>query len=102
MSVHPHSAQAYHEEELRLSRRAKRIIDWLELHPKATDREVMQGLGYSDMNAVRPRITEAIGAGALVEVAEKRCPVTGKTVRIVDLSLDERGRRQDRRVEVTA
>ena len=102
MRVHPHSREAYHAELPKLSRRAQRIIAWIEAHPKVTDREVMLGLGYSDMNSVRPRITEAVDAGALVEVGEKRCQVTGKTVRIVDLSLDERGRRQDQRIEVAA
>lgn len=97
--VHTHSIAAYHAELPRLSRRAQQIIDWLELHPKKTDREVMIGLGFQDMNCVRPRITEAVDLGALVEVDEKVCPVTRKTVRIVDLSLDERGRRQDARVE---
>lgn len=96
--IHQHSIEAFHVERGRLSRRTLRILDWIELHPCVTDREVMHGLGYSDMNAVRPRITEAVDAGALVEVGEKRCQVTGKTVRVVDLSLDERGRRQDLRV----
>lgn len=45
---------------------------------------------------------EAVELGALIEVSEKRCHLTGKTVRIVDLSLDERGRRQDRRMEAIA
>ena len=97
--IHEHSIEAYHSEQPRLSRRALRILDWIELHPKVTDREVMVGLGFTDMNSVRPRITEAVEAGALVEVGEKRCPVTGKTVRVVDLSLDQRGRRQDARME---
>ena len=96
--IHEHSIAAYHEEGEKLSRRAARILDWLELHPGKTDREVMLGLGFSDMNSVRPRVTELVDVGALVEVAAKRCPVTGKTVRIVDLSLDEKGRRQDRRL----
>lgn len=100
--INPHSRVAYHEEMPRLSRRVLRILDWIEAHPRVTDRDVMVGLGYSDMNSVRPRITEAVDLGALVEVGEKRCEVTGKTVRIVDLSLDERGRRQDSRVEAVA
>lgn len=100
--IHQHSIDAYHSEGVKLSRRALRILEWIELHPKVTDREVMRGLGFSDMNSVRPRITEAVEIGALIEVGEKRCPVTGKTVRIVDLSLDERGRRQDSRVEAMA
>lgn len=97
--IHQHSRAAYHAELPRLSRRAAAIIAWLELHPGKTDREVMIGMGFTDMNSVRPRITEAIDMGALVEVSEKVCPVTHKTVRIVDLSLDEKGRRQDQRVE---
>lgn len=92
--IHTHSIEAYHSEQPKLSRRALRILAWIAAHPNVTDREVMAGLGFSDMNSVRPRITEAVDAGALVEVGEKRCPVTGKTVRIVDLSLDERGRQE--------
>lgn len=95
--IHQHSIEAYHSERPRSSRRLEQIISWLEMHPKATDREIMDGLGFSDMNSVRPRVTEAIHGLRIVEVGEKRCPVTGKTVRIVDLSLDERGQRQDRR-----
>jgi hypothetical protein len=102
MSVHAHSRAAYHSELPRLSRRAEAIVDWLAMHPCKTDRDVMAGLGYTDMNSVRPRITEAIDAGFLVEVGEKVCPVTRKTVRIVDLSLDEKGKRQDARMEVAA
>jgi hypothetical protein len=97
--IHPHSAAAYHSELPKLSRRALQILAWLELHPAKTDREIMLGLGYLDMNSVRPRVTELVDAGRLVEVGEKSCPVTGKTVRIVDLSLDEKGRRQDARLE---
>lgn len=97
--IHQHSIAAYHSELPKLSRRVLAIIDWLELHPKKTDREIMLGMGFTDMNMVRPRVTEAIELGAMVEVSEKVCQVTGKTVRIVDLSLDERGRRQDARVE---
>lgn len=97
--IHEHSRVAYHAELPKLSRRAAAIIAWLELHPRKTDREVMLGMGFTDMNSVRPRITEAIDMGSLVEVGEKVCPMTRKTVRIVDLSLDEKGKRQDRRIE---
>lgn len=97
--IHEHSIQAYHAELPKLSRRALKIMDWLELNPRKTDREVMLGLGFTDMNSVRPRITELVEAGMLVEVGEKACPMTGKTVRIVDLSLDQKGQRQDLRVE---
>lgn len=95
--IHEHSIAAYHQELPRLSRRAQAIIAWLEIHPRSTDREVMVGMGFSDMNCVRPRITEAVELGALVEVGEAICSYTRKTVRLLDLSLDERGRRQDLR-----
>lgn len=42
-------------------------------------------MGFPEPNAVRPRITELIAAGFLQEVGEKRCPVTRKTVRVVDV-----------------
>lgn len=100
--IHANSIAAYHQELPRLSKRAQAIIRWLELHPRSTDREVMVGMGFSDMNCVRPRITEAIEIGALVEVGEAVCSYTHKKVRLLDLSLDERGRRQDQRVEEVA
>lgn len=92
MSVHAHSRDAYHAELPRLSRRASAIVAFIAAHPRLTDREVMQGMGFSDMNSVRPRITEAIDSGELVEVGEKVCPVTRKTVRIIDLSLEAKAR----------
>lgn len=97
--IHEHSIAAYRAEEPRLTKRSEQIVAWLELHPRKTDREIAQGMGFSDMNSVRPRVTELVNVGRLVEVGEKVCQVTKKTVRIVDLSLDEKGRRQDQRQE---
>jgi len=87
--IHQHSVQAHAEEQAlgNLSRRAREIVTWVKAHGPATDREVKDGLGFADMNSVRPRITEAVDTGELVEVAERRCPVTGKTVRVVSVSL---------------
>lgn len=50
-----------------------------------TDRECMIGLGFSDPNAVRPRISELVDARVLEEVGSVACPVTRKTVRRVRL-----------------
>lgn len=55
-----------------------------------TDREVMLALGFSDMNAVRPRLTELVAEGLVNEIGSKDDPVTGKCVRIVALRLDPR------------
>jgi len=90
--MHGHSLAAYREERKNLLTRGQLVLEWLRAHPKSTDRQIMEGLGFRDMNQVRPRCTELVEKGLLVEVGELRCPVTGKTVRILDLSMDERGR----------
>jgi hypothetical protein len=48
-----------------------------------SDRMIMEGLGFSDMNAVRPRITELLKRGLLVEVSNIIDPITKKRVRVV-------------------
>lgn len=83
--MHANSLSAYHSEEVKLSKRAEAVLAWIQLHGPHTDREVMQGMGFAEPNAVRPRITELIDAGRLMEVGDVRCPVTGKTVRRVDI-----------------
>lgn len=85
-TVHANS-HAAHEElsaDGRLSKRQAVIYAWMAAHPQPwTDRGVAAHLNFPDMNCVRPRITELIGRGLLVEVDSVRCPVTGKTVRRV-------------------
>lgn len=83
--MHRHSLDAYLAEKLRLSERARTIYLWVLEHGRATDREIMRGLGFTDPNKVRPRVTELVDACLLAEVAERRDPETGKTVRVVDL-----------------
>lgn len=84
-AVHDNSIQTYREEEGKLSRRGLAILGWLRIHGPHTDRDVMEGMGFREPNSVRPRITELIDAGELEEVGNTRCPVTGKTVRLVGL-----------------
>lgn len=83
--VHPNSLAAYHGSGPALSRRAQTVLDWLRAHGPATDRQAARGLGFGDMNAVRPRITELVDLGLLRETGSRRCEVTGKTVRVVDV-----------------
>jgi len=45
------------------------------------DRQVKDILNLPDMNSVRPRITELINRGFLMEVDSEKCPITGKKVR---------------------
>ena len=91
MSSHPHhrihenSRESYLTGLGMISRRAQMVLEWIRENGKATDRQIMIGLGFREPNQVRPRITELIDAKLLREVGSVRCPVTGKTVRVVDL-----------------
>lgn len=80
---HSNSLHARHEMGARITGRRAEVLAWLEAHSPATDRQIMLGLGYSDMNAVRPRITELLDAGRVREVARVRDEVTGMMVRQV-------------------
>ena len=83
--MHDNSVGAYRAEEFKLSKRAQAIYDWVLVHGPHTDREIMQGMGFPDMNNVRPRITELIELRKFMEVGNVTCRVTGKPVRRVDI-----------------
>ena len=83
--IHANSIQAYHAEKPKLSRRATAILAYITEHGPHTDREVMRGMGFAEPNAVRPRITELVDAGLLMEVGDVTCPTTHKRVRRVDV-----------------
>ena len=83
MSIHPHSLQAYHEGKRHLfSERENEILNALERLGPSTDRRIRTALGYEDLNAVRPRITELHQKGVLQETGSAVDAVTGKRVRI--------------------
>lgn len=84
-AVHANSLAAFRAEAPTLSRRSEMVLDWVRSHGPATDRQVMDGLGFRDPNAVRPRVTELVLDGLLVEIGTTRCTTTGKTVRLVDV-----------------
>lgn len=84
-AIHANSIAAFHAEEARLSKRAEAVLKWITKHGPHTDREVMAGMGFPDMNNVRPRITELVKAGRLMEVGDVVCPLTRKSVRCVDI-----------------
>lgn len=83
--VHDNSINAYRSEEVKLSKRAEAVLLWITEHGPHTDRQVMQGMGFTEPNSVRPRITELIDANKLMEVGNVTCPITKKTVRRVDI-----------------
>jgi len=81
--VHPNSVASYYESLPALGKRAEEVLECYRKHQQMTDRECMQEMGYTDMNSVRPRITELIEADLLTEVRTIKCGVTGKMVRVV-------------------
>ena len=89
--IHPHSREAY--QELDLGKRQRLIIEiYKERSCPLTDRQVLSwifGVSYSDMNKVRPRITELIDKGVLEEKGKTTCAITGRTVRLVGLKQPE-------------
>lgn len=93
--IHDNSIQAYHAEEAKLSRRALAVLAWITKHGPHTDRQVAAGMGYDHRSAVQPRISELIDACKLMEVGNVRCPITGKSVRRVDI-------RRPRQMELAA
>jgi len=83
--THANSAQSFHT--LNREQRRDAVKRVYEVHGSLTDREVAMRLGYSDLNCVRPRITEMISDGVLVECGAKVDMVSGKRVRLVRIRL---------------
>ena len=85
-TVHPNSLAAYHQgNTAAFTRREQEILGALALRGSQTDREIRDALGFPDMNAVRPRITELIERGVLAECGRITDACTGKTVRKVGI-----------------
>ena len=86
-SIHPNSVAAYWQgnEELFGQRHQKVIAALRASAISLTDREIMIRCGFTDMNAVRPRITELIDCGIAIPCGSIECPITHKTVRKVQL-----------------
>lgn len=82
--VHANSVKVYREDQHKIGHRAMMVLHTVkELNRPCTDREVMQALGFTDPNSVRPRITELIDAGLIKEAGTTTDELTGKKVRRV-------------------
>ena len=83
--MHENSLLAFEEqrEAGHLSARQAEIYNAMFYLQTATDRQIMEHLKYTDMNAVRPRVTELVKQGKLFEAGSRLDSVTGKRVRIV-------------------
>jgi hypothetical protein len=87
--VHKNSLEAFkqinvnsrHHLILELCRRENRLL---------SDRQIMELLGFTDMNAVRPRISELIDFKILSEDGSTIDDKTGKRVRLVKLIPQEK------------
>lgn len=47
-----------------------------------TSREIAQEMGFTDMNAVKPRLTELKGIGLVEPVGKKLDPITKRNVAV--------------------
>lgn len=79
-----HSLVAHLRHAPEFSRRARLILDDLRQHGPATAREIKERMGFSDMNAVRPRLTEMVKAvpPLVVEQGSKQDAATGVPVTV--------------------
>ena len=79
--MHMNSMEAFHD--LKPDARRKLILNvFWKFYPQAiSDRMVAQELGFSDMNCVRPRITELKEECLIRETTKKRDETTGMPVR---------------------
>lgn len=83
-NTHTNSHESW--QSLRPANRIERIIAAFRMYHDLTDRECMESLGLTDMNSVRPRITEMIEQGVLHEGESRTDHVTKKTVRTCSLA----------------
>lgn len=92
---HAHSRAAFHGEQKAFGQRHQQILGWLktqaEYHPDRrtafTDREIVAGLRFPEMNCIRPRVNELL-AGGLLRLGESRiCQLTRKRVRTVEVAV---------------
>ncbi|WP_270739797.1 hypothetical protein [Massilioclostridium coli] len=80
MSITKQTRNASYRKLNPLARQAK-ILEVLG-NKEMTSREIATLLGYTDMNAVRPRITELVAMGKIATCGAVTDPVTGRTVAV--------------------
>ena len=77
--------------------RYAQIVAVLERGPK-TAREVMTALGYTDLNAVRPRLTELDRMGRIRQIGKEYDPVSERNVTVYSLPDDWPSRETKERI----
>lgn len=87
--LHVHSLEAKEHHQDAHKGRKQLIVECLQVRGKPlTDRQIRDACcgETADMNSVRPRITELIRKGKLMECGEIEDPVSGEQVRVVWLA----------------
>ena len=92
--MHSNSLDTYNAIQTKIGKRCQLIMDCLRKNNKGmSDRDIMMDLGFSDPNAVRPRVTELIKRGIVEECLHSaECAITGRRVRLVRLVGKGQGR----------
>ena len=92
---HENSLAARGSIEAAIEGRRAEIVAWVDLHGPCTVRCINEGLfgAWADMDLTRPRLTELLAAGRLVECGKVPDHATGRSVMTVDLA--GRGLRED-------
>ena len=85
--IHDNSVASYGQLE-GLNKRCRMVVSALSDLGMATDRRLKEHLNLPDMNNVRPRVTELLKLGIVVECGAEVCDVTNKTVRKVKLATE--------------
>ena len=74
------SMEARHAFRGDIAKRQFEVLAWLKEKGPATARKVMEGMGYKELNTVRPRLTELRKAGLVFEQSKTPDHVTGINV----------------------
>lgn len=77
--------EAYDEARSKAPKRQALVYDYLVRHGPSTAEEVRDGLGYKEMNSVRPRLTELTKMG-LIRPAGKRRSSTGRNTAVWEVA----------------
>ena len=81
--MHKNSLEAYKELRESLNDRQTHILSIIESKPFLSDRDILREYGGTEMNEVRPRITELIKKGLVQECGTMKCGITGRSVRVL-------------------
>lgn len=86
--VHENSLISYIEEkqEGKIGKRQAEVFNYLKNVKSATAREIMIGLKYTEMNQVRPRLTELKEYNLIQEINKVKDKVTNKTVSLFSIN----------------